>query len=206
MASSARTERERNVIARVALARAALDHHAKGLIGRRRAPLIRAEGQETGERCQHLRGLPVVDAVEDRRGGGTGPATQKERPARIAKRLADLLDKRVAALREDERPDLQTLAAQYYAQLQKLKPTLQTQDAFCCGFQVGEKGAAAKPEGGKGDDAADDKDDSSRKRKEPPKTEKSDGGGGDGGGAGAAHGARLARHADPPDDGLCRSA
>ena len=33
----------------------------------------------------------------------------------VMKRLADLLDKRVAALREDERPDLQTLAAQYYA-------------------------------------------------------------------------------------------
>jgi hypothetical protein len=35
------------------------------------------------------------------------------------------------------------LAGQYWGQLQKVKSSLQTQDAFCCGFSVGEQGAAA---------------------------------------------------------------
>ncbi len=44
------------------------------------------------------------------------------------KKLFDHIERRVDALRKEDRQDLQILAMQYYAQLQKIKPTLLTQE------------------------------------------------------------------------------
>ena len=66
------------------------------------------------------------------------------------KKLGDLLEKRVAKLREEERKDLQMLASQYHGLLQKAKPGLQTQEQFCMGYDV----TGGKDAGNRADRAA----------------------------------------------------
>ena len=46
------------------------------------------------------------------------------------KNICTHLERKVAALKDEDRKDLQTLAAQYHSQLVKIKPQLQTQESF----------------------------------------------------------------------------